>query len=87
MTLFHLLGIAIGFFIVSYLAATAYTRWHSMNKELHRLREDVRDPQSYIHQRIREIEKRAYTNYDRIYKELANLQENLERLQRKERKL
>jgi hypothetical protein len=37
--------------------------------------------------RIREIEKRAYTNYDCIYKELANLQENLERLQRKERKL
>jgi cell division protein FtsL len=46
MTLFHWLGIAIGFFIVSYLAVKAYTRWYSMNQELHRLREDVRDLQS-----------------------------------------
>jgi hypothetical protein len=86
-TLFIWLGAVMGFFIIAYLGVEVYIRWYSMNQELCRLREDVRDLQSYIHQRIREIEKRAYTNYDRIYKELANLQENLERLQRKERKL
>jgi hypothetical protein len=86
-TLFIWLGAVMGFFIIAYLGVEVYTRWHSINQELCRLREDVRDLQSYVRQMIREIEKRAYTNYDRIYKELANLQENLERLQRKERKL
>jgi hypothetical protein len=86
-TLFIWLGAVMGFFIIAYLGVEVYIRWYSMNQELCRLREDVRNLQSYIHQRIREIEKRAYTNYDRIYKELANLQENLEHLQRKERKL
>jgi hypothetical protein len=80
MTLVISLIIAGGVLIIGYIAVMVYIRWRSMADELRKLREDAGELRADIHQRLQLAEQKSRLHYDSIYKSLADLQENIERL-------
>jgi septal ring factor EnvC (AmiA/AmiB activator) len=89
MTLLISLIIAVGAFIIGYIAVKVYTRWRSMTDELRYLREDITmlenrvdSKHKFLKEGLEQEIAKMKLNYDGIWKSIRELEDSIERLKK-----